>query len=236
LTDSFFQIKGLSFAYRRQAIYEQANLTLTAPGVYGLIGPNGSGKSTLFNLITRLLRPVKGTISLDGAELTPSRVFASVAYAQDSSVLYPYLTGRDHLRFVARQHGAAAEKIAELSDELEVTDFIDRRVARLSLGQKQRLLIALALVPESRLLLMDEPLNGLDPDSVIIIRDLLAEFKTSDQIVIVSSHNLDELDKVTDQLIFKVDHGLSLETAAEGAEARYAELYRHPRKKLVRHG
>ncbi|HAY53178.1 MAG TPA: ABC transporter ATP-binding protein, partial [Lactobacillus sp.] len=96
-------------------------------------------------------------------------------------------------------------------------------------------LIALALLPESRLLLMDEPLNGLDPDSVIIIRDLLEAFKTIDQIVIVSSHNLDELDKVTDRLIFKVDHGLSLETVAEGAEARYAELYRRPRKKLVHH-
>lgn len=235
LTDSIFQIQNLSFAYHRQVIYDQANLTLTDPGVYGLIGPNGSGKSTLFNLITRLLRPAKGTISLDGTVLTPARVFASVAYAQDSSVLYPYLTGRDHLRFVAKQHGVARERINLLSDELEVTDFIDRRVARLSLGQKQRLLIALALLPESRLLLMDEPLNGLDPDSVIIIRDLLEVFKTSDQIVIVSSHNLDELDKVTDRLIFKVDHGLSLETVAEGAEVRYAELYRHPRKKLVHH-
>lgn len=76
---------------------------------------------------------------------------------------------------------------------------------------------------------MDEPLNGLDPDSVIIIRDLLEAFKTIDQIVIVSSHNLDELDKVTDRLIFKVDHGLSLETVAR-AEARYAELYRRPRR------
>lgn len=224
-----FEIKDLSFAYRRHPVFTEANLTLTNSGVYGMVGPNGSGKSTLFNLITGLLHPTQGAITLDGTVLAPNLVFANVAYAQDSSVLYPYLTGRDHIRFVALQHHVAAARIAAVSEQLEITQFVDQRVSSLSQGQKQRLMIVLALLPEARLLLMDEPLNGLDPDSVMIIRNLLEDFKSTAQMVIVSSHNLDELDKVTDQIIFKVDQGLQFETVADGAEARYAELYHHAR-------
>ena len=217
-----FEIQNLTFAYRNHVIFTQANLNLNHPGVFGLVGPNGSGKTTLFNLIAGLLPLSQGKINWLGQ---PN----AIAYMQDNSVLYPYLTGQDHIQFVARQQHADSQHVQVLIDRLQIGDFIDRPVQTLSLGQKQRLMIVLALIPNANLLLMDEPLNGLDPDSVFIIRELLQDLNASPQIVLVSSHNLDELQKVTSNLIFKVDTGLTLATNLTDPEAYYTHLYHQPK-------
>ncbi|WP_225046495.1 ATP-binding cassette domain-containing protein [Lacticaseibacillus kribbianus] len=215
----------MSFAYRHHPVYEKASLTLTQPGVYGLVGPNGSGKSTLFDLLCGLLRPQTGTITLDGAAPSAGVVFNTIAYGQDAGVLYPRLSGADHLRFVAKQHGRDAAAIAAVSAQLDLAAFVAQPVGSLSMGQKQRVAIALALLPQTPVLLLDEPLNGLDPDSVIIIRKLLVGLQDSGRIVLVSSHNLAELEKVTNHYLFKVGTALQEEVVTTAAEARYEELF-----------
>ncbi|WP_262316851.1 ATP-binding cassette domain-containing protein [Lacticaseibacillus parakribbianus] len=217
-------LNQMSFAYRGHPVYEHASLTLTQPGVYGLVGPNGSGKSTLFDLLCGLLRPQSGTIALDGAAPSADVVFDKIAYGQDASVLYSHLSAVDHLRFVARQHHETAA-IARVSEQLELTAFAEQPVGRLSMGQKQRVAIALALLPQTPILLLDEPLNGLDPDSIIIIRDLLMSLKDSGRIVLVSSHNLAELEKVTQHYLFKVGTAIQEERVMVDAEARYEALF-----------
>ncbi|WP_461223690.1 ABC transporter ATP-binding protein [Lacticaseibacillus suihuaensis] len=218
-------LNQMSFAYRHHPVYEATNLKLNQPGVYGLVGPNGSGKSTLFDLLCGLLRPQAGTILLDGAAPSAAVVFAKIAYGQDSSVLYPRLSAVDHLRFVAGQHHADEAAIAAVSSQLELAAFAKQPVGSLSMGQKQRVAIALALLPKTPILLLDEPLNGLDPDSVIIIRKLLVALQDSGRIVLVSSHNLAELQKVTDHYLFKVGTALQEEVVTTDAEARYEALF-----------
>lgn len=226
MVDNELKIADLTFSFHKKIIYQETNLNLVADGVYGLVGPNGAGKTTLFNLITGLLKPKQGIITFNGAVLTPDVVFKQISYIQDNSVLYPYLTGRDHLNFVSRQHQVLADKVVHTCQLLELTSFIDRPIKNLSLGQQQRLLIALGLLPNAQVILMDEPLNGLDPDSVIVIRELLKSLNKRHKLVVVSSHNLDELSKVTEKIIFKTDTGLFLEEHLVSAEKRYAELYR----------
>ncbi|WP_164508049.1 ABC transporter ATP-binding protein [Lapidilactobacillus wuchangensis] len=225
MTDEL-RIHDLTFSFSKKKIYDHADLLITNYGVYGLVGPNGSGKTTLFNIITGLLRPKQGTVMLNNKSLTSKDVFENISYVQDNSVLYPYLTGRNHLNFIVKQYDVKQEWLSRVCEYLEVTTFIDLPTKKLSLGQKQRLLIALSLLPNSKILLMDEPLNGLDPDSVIVIRDLLKSLSKKQEIVIVSSHNLEELSKVTKKIIFKTNSGLSLEELSSDVEARYSELYR----------
>lgn len=219
------KISDVTFSFHKRVIYQQANLNLVSDGVYGLVGPNGAGKTTLFNLITGLLKQQSGKMMLAGQVITPSLVFKQISYIQDSSVLYPYLTGRDLLTFIAKQHHVLTDKVVSMCQLMEINPFIDLPTKSLSLGQKQRLLIALGLLPNARVILMDEPLNGLDPDSVIVIRELLRSLNKRHKLVIVSSHNLDELSKVTEKIIFKTEQSLLLEERLTNAEARYAELY-----------
>lgn len=218
-------IQNLTFGYRHTPVYENATLTLDHPGIYGLVGPNGSGKTTLLNLITGLQHPQHGTITIAGQPNRDAVVFEHVAYVQSSRVLYPSMTGLDHLRFVAHQRRRPAADIDRFIQNLQLTTFVHRAVRTYSLGQKQRLLIALGLLDNTPILLLDEPLNGLDPDSTMAVRSILTALSKTQRTVIVSSHNLDELTKVTTEIIFVVDHQLQLEHLTKDVEARYTALY-----------
>lgn len=220
-------INGLSFGWRKQPVFNQANLQLREPGLYGLVAPNGSGKSTLLNLITNLLKPQSGTIKIMDAPNSTRQVFEQVAFLQDNSVLYPYLTGREHLIFVAQMHQLPIQAIQPVADELEMTDYLDRKTQKYSLGMKQRLLLAMALLVKRPLMLLDEPLNGLDPTSLQIVREALISTKEAGQTALISSHNLDELMRVTNDIFFIVDQHIEFYhlDAGDTAEVRYNDLY-----------
>lgn len=220
-------IDDLSFGWHKQPVFSHAFLKIEQPGLYGLVAPNGSGKTTLLNLISSLLQPQAGKISLYGGLNTAKNVFDHVAFLQDNSVLYPYLSGREHINFVADTHRIPRTAIAPIADKLEMTSYLDKRVRHYSLGMKQRLLLAMALVVDRPLMLLDEPLNGLDPTSLIIVREALNQAKADGQTALISSHNLDELMRVTRDIFFVVDHALRFEhlAADETAEQRYAALF-----------
>ncbi|MFT8324443.1 ATP-binding cassette domain-containing protein [Oenococcus sicerae] len=170
------KVSNLDFNYKNVDIFQDAQMEIKQPDIYGLVAPNGSGKTTLLDLITAFLNPQKGQIDLLGQ---PNRKIKSLApaisYVQDNRVLYQYLSARQHLELVAGLYQVSGRVVEHLIKQFALQNFIDRPVSSYSLGQKQRILIAMALVTDPQLILLDEPLNGLDPDSVIIIRNVLKQ-------------------------------------------------------------
>ena len=220
-------VKDLAFEFHNKVVFKNAFMTINDFGIYGLVAPNGSGKTTLLNLLTGLYHPQKGTIRLLDRPATRQLIFEKVAYLQDNSVLYPYLTGQQHLDFLTAVHRLDRQAVATIAGQLQTADFLNQRVSKYSLGMKQRLLLVMALVVKPTILLLDEPLNGLDPTSLQLVREALLDLAQRDVTVLISSHNLDELMKVTQHYFFITGHQIHEEVLGphDSAEARYNALF-----------
>ena len=206
------KISHLTKKFKKQFVFENANLIVDKPDIYGLVAPNGFGKTTLLNIISGLTSFQSGEVILFDQKTTmPPR---ELSYLQNNEVLYKFLTGRDHLKFICDIHSIASKKIEEIANTYEMTGYLDKKVGNYSLGMKQRLLLAMALIKEPKLLLLDEPLTGLDPTSTIIVREALLQAKREGMTILISSHDLNELDKLTNRIFFIKDHQITLETIA----------------------
>lgn len=185
---------------------QQVSFTVHTGQIIGLIGPNGAGKSTLLNLIAGLILPTEGKVTVCGH---PARSIAArrhLGFVPEHPVFPSLYSARSVLRY----HGALCGlsrlvttlQIDKLIPLLQMQDWIDRPASDFSQGMKQRLALGIALMAEPRLLLLDEPSNGLDPMGVIQLRSLLKEQQASGTTIIVSSHRLGELDKLTSDYLF----------------------------------
>lgn len=188
--------------YGTQCVLDDVNLEIIEPTILALVAPNGTGKSTLLNIITNIERASEGEIQVLGRKNTDVRMFESMTYLQDNSVLYPDLTGQDHLNFIQDIHQIPSHKIEEVTQRLGMTDYLNKAVKKYSLGMKQHLLSALAILPNAKLIILDEPLNGLDPSSILRVREILKELYSQGTTILFSSHNLDEIDRLTDNILF----------------------------------
>ncbi|WP_166083378.1 ATP-binding cassette domain-containing protein [Erysipelothrix anatis] len=212
-------IHDLTFSYHKQAIYHNANLEIDQAGIYGLIAPNGFGKTTLLDIIADNINTYAGTIDYSTSRLS---------YAQDIDVLYDDLTVWDHIEFILGVHKISIndpfyQKYLHL---LGIETYKHKKVKACSLGMKKKLLLFLAILPNPDILLLDEPLNGLDIDSVIIIRELLASINDEHRmIVIVSTHNLPELEKLSNSAIFIQNSKLYLKENIDNMEVTYLDEY-----------
>ena len=199
------------------------------PGaVTGFLGPNGAGKTTALRILLGLARPGTGAALIDGvryADLpSPRRVVGAVV---DSMGFSPGRTGRDHLRVVARAAGIARARVDEVLEFVDLMGAADRGVGGYSLGMRQRLALASALLGDPRVLLLDEPANGLDPAGVAWLRRLLTDWAAQGRTVLFSSHLLAEVESVADRIVI-IDHGRVVrEPTAE-------ELYGAERAVVVR--
>lgn len=192
-------IKELTVQYGDKQVFKQANLTIEKPGIYGLVGPNGSGKTTLLQLIAGLLPLKEGQIELFGQ----SEVYVKeLSFVQDHTVLYPYLSGYEHLLFICEQQGIDPKEINQIAEQFEMVSYLKDKTKTYSLGMKQRLLLSMGLIKKAKILLLDEPLNGLDPTSTILVREALLRAAEAGATILVSSHNLTEMDRITDKIFF----------------------------------
>lgn len=198
-------IKNLSKSYKKQKVLDDISLTIDSPGIWALVGPNGVGKTTFLNVLTNILSASSGSVELVGKSNKDYRVFKEVAYLQDNSVLFEYLTGYDHLKYICEVNKISKTRINEVAEYVGMTNYVKKVVGNYSLGMKQHLLLAMALVNKPKLLLLDEPLNGLDPTSAILMRKILLELAEKGTTIILSSHNLAEIDRVTKQILFLKD-------------------------------
>lgn len=169
--------------------------------VLGLVGPNGSGKSTLIRLLLGLIRPTSGTATVFGSPVSrPLAYAARVGALIEGPAFVPNLSARANLRSLARLRGIANGRVDEVLDVVGLLDRSREPARRFSLGMKQRLGIAAALLPDPELLVLDEPTNGLDPAGIVEIRSLLRRLGDEGRTVVVSSHLLSEIEAACDAL------------------------------------
>ena len=198
-------VKNLSKSYKNQKVLKDINITIDSPGIWALVGPNGSGKTTFLNVVNNLLPATEGTVKLVGKSNTDVTVFKEVSFLQDNTVLFEYLSGYDHLKYICDVHNLKKKQIEEVAEYVGMKSYLMKKVGDYSLGMKQHLLLAMSIINQPKLLFLDEPLNGLDPTSAILMRKILLELAEKGTTIILSSHNLAEIDKVTKQIIFLKD-------------------------------
>lgn len=204
-------IDSISKKYKNFYAVKDVTMNLVPGEVYGLVGKNGAGKSTLFKLILGLTVPYEGTVSVGNSksqkELDTAR--KSIGFYMGPS-FYPYLNAKDNLKYVARMKNIKDPNEVDRVLALVDLDGVKKPFKSFSLGMKQRLGIANALLGDPQIVLLDEPINGLDPQGILEIRDIIKNLgKVHQKTVIVSSHILSELELVADRFGI-IDHGILL--------------------------
>ncbi len=200
-------VAGVVKRYGAFTAVDRVSFAVADGEVLGLLGPNGAGKTTTMRMISGLIRPTEGTITIAGHDLgrDPLPAKAVTAFIPDRPHLYDKLTGFEQLMFVAglyrMQRRPAAARAAELLELLGLADWADALVETYSHGMKQRLVFAAALLPEPQLLVVDEPMVGLDPRGARLVRGLLRELCGSRRLaVLLSTHTLDVAEEVCDRI------------------------------------
>jgi len=207
-------VDGLVKRHRQATVVADVSFTVEPGTVTGLLGPNGAGKTTLLRMALGLVRPDGGRVTFGEVEYAalpqPTR---TVGAALDSTGFHPARSGLGHLRTCAAAAALPASRAPEVAALVGLDQAIHRRVGGYSLGMRQRLAIATALLGDPTVLLLDEPANGLDPEGTAWLRGFLTEYAASGGTVIVSSHVLGEMQQLVDQVIV-LDRGRVLAQCA----------------------
>jgi ABC-2 type transport system ATP-binding protein len=168
--------------------------------VYGFLGPNGAGKTTTLRMLLGLVRPTSGRAAVLGVPPGAPEGLARIGALVETPAFYPYLSGRDNLRVLARYAGVGEDRIVAVLDEVRLSARADDRSATYSQGMKQRLGVAAALLKDPELLILDEPTNGLDPAGMAEIRTFIRELGKGHRTVVLSSHLMGEIEQVSDRV------------------------------------
>jgi ABC-2 type transport system ATP-binding protein len=193
---------GLTKAYGARRAVDAADLQIPAGLVTGFVGPNGAGKTTTLRMLLGLIRPTKGTGTVLGGDIShPSQYMDRVGALIEGPAFHPQLSGRRNLEALAVLGGIPMRRVDDVLAMVELTDRSTDLYRAYSLGMKQRLGVAAALLPNPELLVLDEPVNGLDPAGIIETRALLRRLRDGGITVFVSSHLLSELEQVADWIV-----------------------------------
>jgi ABC-type multidrug transport system ATPase subunit len=168
--------------------------------VYGFLGPNGAGKTTTLRMLVGLVRPTSGEASVLGVAPGDPAGLARIGAMIEGPAFYPYLTGRDNLRVLARHGGVGEPRVAQVLGQVGLGARATDRTATYSMGMKQRLGVAAALLKDPELLILDEPTNGLDPAGMAEMRDFIRSLAEGGRTVLLSSHLMGEIEQVSDRV------------------------------------
>ena len=195
------ETRGLTKRFGRgdqaQDAVADVSLHIREGEVYGLLGPNGAGKSTTLKMICGMLRPTAGEILFAGHAWRREDLYAIGSLIEEAP-LYPNLTARENLRVRTTLLGLPESRVDEVLAAVDLADTGKKRAGRFSMGMRQRLGLALALIARPRLLVLDEPTNGLDPLAVVAFRDELRRLAGQGSSILITSHHFDELARVSD--------------------------------------
>jgi ABC-2 type transport system ATP-binding protein len=193
---------GLTKRFGDRTVVDGLNLAIPSGAVCGFVGPNGAGKTTTIRMLLGLIRPTSGTGTILGGSLTdPASYLHKVGALIEAPAFYPQLSGRDNLTALARLGQIPAATIEPAIARVGLSDRAGDKYRSYSLGMKQRLGIAAALLPSPELLILDEPANGLDPAGILEMRGLIRSFAGDGITVLVSSHLISEIEQVCDHIV-----------------------------------
>lgn len=197
--DLILKTNGLCKKFKGQMAVNKVSLNIPRNSVYGLLGPNGAGKSTTLKMLTGILKPTFGTITFNGQPWS-REALNEIGALIEMPPLYENLTARENLKVRTTLLGLSDKRIDEVLQIVQLTNTGKKRVGQFSLGMKQRLGIANALLNHPKLLILDEPTNGLDPIGIEELRELIRSFPKKGITVILSSHILSEVQQAADHI------------------------------------
>lgn len=225
------QTSNLTKVYNGKEVVSNVNLHVRRGEIYGFLGPNGAGKTTVLRIITNLVKPTKGETSIFGQKLTPTsyEVFKKLGNVIEYPIFYEKLTARENLKIHCEYIGYYNEEAIDWAlDMVQLKNFEGKQVKEFSLGMKQRLGLARAIITKPELLILDEPLNGLDPVGIKELRTLLKNLRDDYGITIfMSSHILAEIEQIADTIGIIKDGELLQEVLMENIRlenVRYIEI------------
>lgn len=197
--DMILKTTGLCKKFKEQTAVNNVDIHIERNSVYGLLGPNGAGKSTILKMITGILRPTSGEIEFDGHPWS-RKDLNSIGALIETPPLYENLTAYENLKTRTLALNLPESRIKEVLEIVQLQNTGKKKAGHFSLGMKQRLGIALALLAQPKLLILDEPTNGLDPIGIQDLRELIRSFPTKGITVILSSHILSEVELIADHI------------------------------------
>ncbi len=193
------EVQDLHFSYQRQhPILTDLNFTVPTQSIYGFLGRNGAGKSTTIRNILGLLQPNRGSIQIFGEDMKQAKrpIFRRIGALIEAPSLYPNLSAQDHLRIACRYQAVDETRIPIVLKQVGLFDARTKPSRHYSTGMKQRLGLAMALLHEPDFLILDEPINGLDPQGISDVRELLLDLQQQGKTILLSSHLLSEIEKI----------------------------------------
>jgi ABC-2 type transport system ATP-binding protein len=195
-------VRNLTKRYGKTVAVDDLSFAVEAGRVTGFLGPNGAGKTTTMRALLGLLRPTRGDALVEGSPpVEMADPLRTIGAALEATAFHPGRSGRNHLRTLAAAARIPRSRVEEVLEMVELSGAADRRVKGYSLGMRQRLALAAALLGEPRILILDEPANGLDPQGMRWLRDLLRAQAAAGRTVLVSSHLLSEVAQTADELV-----------------------------------
>lgn len=202
------EISSLSKNYGKIQALKNVSLLIEGNGLVTFLGANGAGKTTLFKILTSIVRPSSGSINVNGVNVdsNPRKVLSNIGSLVEEPEFYPYLTGRELLEFTAKIRGESSrdlkEEVERVSRLTDISGYLERKSGEYSRGMKQRLGVAVALVGNPELLVLDEPTFGMDPKGMLEMRKVLRDMKKDkDRLIIMSTHLLEEARALSDRTI-----------------------------------
>jgi ABC-2 type transport system ATP-binding protein len=205
-SDAVIDVRGLVKRYGQRTAVDYVSLSVRRGEVYGFLGPNGAGKTTTLRMLLGLVAPTAGTVSVLGRPPGDPAALARIGSLVEGPAFYPYLSGQDNLRVVARYAGVPASRIGDALRTVDLAERARDKFATYSLGMKQRLGVAAALLKDPELVILDEPTNGLDPAGMRDMRRLLRALGEGGRTVLLSSHLLGEVQHICDRVAV-IDRG-----------------------------
>lgn len=193
------ETRNLSYRFGNQLVLDQVSINVKEGSIYGFLGPNGAGKTTTIKVLLNLLQTGEEKVFLFGKDLKNNRIeiLSGIGSLIEQPAIYSHLSGKENLLNRAMLLQVHAERVQEMLDLVNLTEHADKKAGKYSLGMKQRLGIALALLHDPKLLILDEPTNGLDPNGIIEIRQLIRKLvEERGKTVFISSHLLSEVEKM----------------------------------------
>ena len=210
------------------AIRAVRGVSFSAPDgkITGLLGPNGAGKSTTLRILYTALRPDDGTATIDGADVVTDSLTArqKIGALPHSAGLYPHLTARENIAYFARLCGldrvSIEQRVETIVELLEIDDFADRRTKGFSQGQRTKVALARALVHDPQNIILDEPTNGLDVMATRSLRELILKLKAAGRCVLFSSHVMQEVSALCDDIVIIANGRVAINDSADGIRTR----------------